>query len=106
MTDSTPVIAFSTCADAEKAQRIANALVEQHLAACVNIINNVKSTYRWQGKVSVDDETMLVIKTISQHLGRAQEVIRELSGYELPELVAVNISGGSAEYLKWLQAEC
>lgn len=103
---SKPIVVFSTCADADTAQKIASALVEQHLAACVSVIDRAHSTYRWQGKVNVDAEALLIIKTLSEHLQAAQAVVKQLSGYEVPEFIAIDITGGSAEYLDWLKAEC
>ncbi len=103
---SKPVVVLSTCADVDTAQKIASALVEQHLAACVSVVDKVHSTYRWQGKVNVDAEALLIIKTMSDHLDTAHAVVKQLSGYEVPEFIAVDITGGSADYLDWLKAEC
>ena len=103
---SKPVVVLSTCADADTAQKIASALVEQHLAACVSVVDRVHSTYRWQGKVNVDAEALMIIKTMSEHFDAAKAVVKQLSGYEVLEFIAIDIIGGSAEYLDWLKAEC
>jgi periplasmic divalent cation tolerance protein len=103
---SKPVVVFSTCADTDTAQKIASALVEQHLAACVTIVEKIHSTYRWQGKVNVDAEALMIIKTMSEHPDAAKAVVKQLSGYEVPEFIALDITDGSAEYLDWLKAEC
>ncbi|MCX6833299.1 MAG: divalent-cation tolerance protein CutA [candidate division Zixibacteria bacterium] len=103
---SKPVVVLSTCADTDTAQKIASALVEQHLAACVSVVDRAHSTYRWQGKLNVDAEVLLIIKTMSEHLDAAKAVVKQLSGYEVPEFIAIEIIGGSAEYLDWLKAEC
>lgn len=79
--------------------------MEERLAACVSVINNVQSTYHWQGKVRTDNETLLVIKTVADKIEQANLVAKQLSGYELPEFVALEISGGSQPYLDWLVAE-
>ena len=100
-----PVLVLSTCGQMETAQKIASALVEQRLAACVNVVGGVKSTYRWQGKVTIDDETLLIIKTSSDKLQNAQNLVKEQSVYEVPEFIAIDIVDGSEEYLKWLLAE-
>jgi periplasmic divalent cation tolerance protein len=103
---SKPVVVLSTCANVDTAQKIASALVEQHLAACVTVVDRASSTYRWQGKVNVDAEALLIIKTLSEHLKAAHAVVKQLSGYEVPEFIAIDVTGGSAEYLDWLKAEC
>jgi periplasmic divalent cation tolerance protein len=103
---SKPVVVLSTCADTDTAQKIASALVEQHLAACVSVVDRAHSTYRWQGKINIDAEALLIIKTMSEHLDAAKAVVKQLSGYEVPEFIAIEIIGGSAEYLDWLKAEC
>jgi len=103
---SKPVVVLSTCADTDTAQKIASALVEQHLAACVTVVDRVLSTYRWQGKINVDAEALMIVKTMSDHIDAAKAVVKQLSGYEVPEFIAIEIIGGSAEYLDWLKAEC
>ena len=85
-----------------EAQKIAQALVERHRAACVNIVPRIQSVYRWQGKVEQAMEYLLLIKTTKARENQVQETIRELHSYELPECIAVLIESGSAEYLKWL----
>lgn len=103
---SKPVVVLSTCANIDTAQKIASALIEQRLAACVSIVNGVHSTYRWQGKINVDAEALMIIKTFSGHLDAATDVVKRLSGYEVPEFIAIDITGGSTEYLDWLKVEC
>lgn len=103
---SRPVVVLSTCADAGTAQKIASALVEQRLAACVSVVDGVHSTYRWQGKINVDAEALVIIKTMSAQLDAAKAVVKQLSGYEVPEFIAIEITGGSTDYLDWLKSEC
>ena len=98
---SESLLVLTTCGPAE-ADRIATTLVERRLAACVNTVNGVVSAYRWQGKVERDQESLLVIKTTADRYPALEEAIRETSSYELPEVVAVRLSGGSADYLAWL----
>jgi periplasmic divalent cation tolerance protein len=100
MTDKRIVI--STAGTAEDARKIAHALVERKLAACVNIVPHVESVYRWRGKVESAAESLLLIKTSAENFDAVRGAIRELHSYELPECVAVNIEDGSAEYLQWL----
>lgn len=98
------LIVLTTCDDPEQAQHLADGLVEERLAACVNRIDNVRSTYRWQGAVERDAESLLVIKTAEDRYGALEEAIKRISGYELPEIVAVRIDGGLADYLSWVRS--
>jgi periplasmic divalent cation tolerance protein len=101
MTDKKLV--FTTTGSEAEAQKIARALVERRLAACVNIIPRIKSIYRWEKKVEEAEEWLLVIKTTDAKFGRVRDAIAELHSYELPECICVEIEDGSAEYLKWIQ---
>lgn len=96
------LLVLTTCGSAADAQRIASALVERRLAACVNAVNGVASTYRWQGRVVTEEESLLVIKTTAERYPALEAAIRELSGYELPEVVAVRVDGGLPPYLDWV----
>ena len=84
------------------AQLIAQTLIEEQLAACVNILPHVTSVYRWQGKIEQDQESLLLIKTRSDRFTKLQETIKKLHPYELPELIAVAVSDGSDDYLRWI----
>ena len=95
-------IVLSTCADREQAERIAHRLVEQHLAACVNILPGVHSIYRWQGGVESASEVLMLIKTSAAHCDEVQSTVASLHSYENPEFVVLSISGGSEAYLAWL----
>ncbi|HJR73031.1 MAG TPA: divalent-cation tolerance protein CutA [Luteimonas sp.] len=99
------LVCLSTCPDPETADRIAAALVEERLAACVNALPGVRSTYRWKGDVQRDNETLLIIKTTKDRLERLAERLAELHPYELPELVAVEAAGGLPAYLDWIAAQ-
>ena len=96
------MLVLTTCGSAEEAENLAVALVGAREAACVNRINNVTSTYRWQGEVHNDEEIMLLIKTTEDRLANVERTIREHSSYELPELIAVRVDTGSSTYLAWL----
>jgi periplasmic divalent cation tolerance protein len=102
MSNETMVV-LTTCGNDEDADALARALVEQRLAACVNAIGNVASTYRWKDEVQRDRETLLVIKTTAARLAAVEKTIREKSKYELPELIALPIEKGGADYLAWLR---
>jgi periplasmic divalent cation tolerance protein len=102
---ATPVLlCYCTCPDAEVAQRIAEALVEECLAACVNRVPGVASTYRWQGQVTTEREELLLIKTTGARFEALRERLLALHPYELPELIAVPVERGHAAYLDWLRA--
>lgn len=97
------LIVFCACPDRQSADTIANHLVEQRLAACVNALPGVASTYRWRGTVETGEEVLLVIKTREGRLVELQAAIEALHPDELPEVLAIPVSGGSESYLNWLQ---
>lgn len=96
------IVALSTVARAEDAERIARVLVERRLAACVNVVPGVVSFYRWQGAVERAEERLLVIKTRGERLPALREALLSLHPYELPELVTLPIEDGHEPYLAWL----
>ena len=100
----TVLLAFCTCPDEATAARIARALVEERLAACVNRLPGVRSTYRWQGAVQDDAEVLLLVKTTRERLPALRERLPALHPYELPELIAVEVAGGLPAYLDWVAA--
>lgn len=95
-------LVISTAGSKEEASRIATALVQGQLAACVNIVGPIESVYRWQGKVESSQEFLLLVKTTEVRSAAVMTQIRELHSYDLPEVIEVSIEGGSAEYLKWI----
>jgi periplasmic divalent cation tolerance protein len=99
------LLCLSTCPDAETAARIARTLIEERLAACVNRVPGVSSTYRWQGEVHDDAEVLLLIKTTRERLDALRERPVELHPYEVPELIALEIADGLPAYLDWLRIE-
>lgn len=103
MTDK--VIVFSTCSSTEEANRIARGLVEERLAACVNVVNGVRSIYQWQGSVHEGEEVMLVVKSRRDLLGRLQERLANMHSYEVPEAIAIPVVDGLPAYLEWLERE-
>ena len=98
----TACVCFCTCPDLSTAQRIADTLVSDRFAACVNLLPGVRSVYRWQEAVQHDDEVLLLIKTTLDRVDALSEQLASLHPYELPELVAVEVAGGSQPYLDWL----
>ena len=95
-------IVLTTAGSAEEARKIARNLVEQRLAACVNIVPEIRSIYRWQGAVEEAGEWLLVIKTTAKNFERIREAIRQLHSYELPEYICLAIEDGSQDYLEWI----
>ncbi|HRQ66800.1 MAG TPA: divalent-cation tolerance protein CutA [Xanthomonadaceae bacterium] len=100
------LIAFSTVPDAESAARIAHALVDERLSACVQRVPGLASTYCWQGAVHEDAEVLLIIKTTRARLPALEARLLELHPYELPELIAVEAAAGSDAYLDWVRSSC
>lgn len=101
MTDAR--IVLTTAGSPEEARKISSALVERRLAACVNIIPQLTSVYRWQGKVEEASECLLIIKTQIAAFERVKDAIEELHSYDLPECIMFEISGGSEGYLNWIR---
>ena len=95
---------FMTASNRDEALRIANALVEEQLAACVQVLPQMESVYRWQGKVERQNEILLIAKTTAESFGALEKRVREIHSYDTPEIVAVPIVAGSDPYLEWLAA--
>lgn len=100
-----PLLIITNCPDEEVANAIALALVEEKLAACVNILPRVHSVYRWQGSVESASEIPLLIKTTAARYAALESRIGELHPYEVPEIIAVPIARGLPAYLNWLAGE-
>ena len=98
-------LAWSTCPDEGTARRIAARLVEERLAACVNIVPDMTSIYRWQGAVETAAECLLMLKTGGERLADLERRLVELHPYDVPEFLAVAVEGGSAAYLGWVVEE-
>jgi len=97
------LVAMCTCPDDVVASRIAEALVREGLAACVNRVPGLRSIYMWQGQLQSDQEVLLLIKTTKTRFTALNERINALHPYELPELIALPVVAGSADYLAWVQ---
>lgn len=99
------LLVFTNLPDRTAAERLAKALVEQRVAACVNILAPCRSVYRWKGTVQDDEEHPMLIKTTSERYAVLEQEIRAAHPYELPEIIAVPIESGLPEYLEWVAAE-
>ncbi|HEY6766880.1 MAG TPA: divalent-cation tolerance protein CutA [Candidatus Sulfotelmatobacter sp.] len=93
---------LSTAGSEDEAQKIAHALVSRQIAACVNIVPQIESVYRWQGKVESSREWLLLIKTTHEKFPAVRDAIKELHSYDQPECIAMTIDDGSPEYLQWI----
>ena len=99
---SQPVLVFITAPDRDEAGRLAEMLVSSRLAACVQILPEMHSVYRWQGQVEHADEVLLLAKTTSEKFDELDRAVREIHSYDTPEIIALPISAASEPYLKWL----
>lgn len=99
---TTHAIVLTTCATKTEAEQIAERLVADGAAACVNIIDKITSVYRWKGKIERASEFLLIIKTRSEMTDRVEGTIKGFSSYECPEVVVIPIIDGSADYLGWI----
>jgi periplasmic divalent cation tolerance protein len=97
------LVALSTCPDAATADRVGRALVSEGLAACVNRVEGVRSTYFWDGRLQDEPEILLIIKTTAAMLAALTDRVRALHPYEVPELVAIPTAGGNEAYLQWVR---
>ena len=95
-------VVYVTCGSENEADTLAKTIVEERLAACVNIIPNIRSIYAWEGAIQNEQEWLLVIKTIRPTLDRLYQRIRQLHIYTVPEFIALPLLAGSPEYLNWV----
>ena len=102
MADTDAIVVFMTAANGEEATRLAEMLVGAHLAACVQILPEMESVYRWQGKIERQSEILLLAKTTRAKFTELEREVRALHSYDTPEIIAVSIVDGSAPYLDWL----
>ncbi|MBU4320577.1 MAG: divalent-cation tolerance protein CutA [Nitrospinae bacterium] len=97
------IVVFITTSGEDEAANIARALVEGRLAACVNIVRNLRSIYSWQGKVEDESEVLMIVKTQKKLFHSLSQKVKEMHSYTVPEIIAVPIVEGSEDYLKWLK---
>ena len=97
------LLVLVTAENEDEARRIANALVEARLAACVNIVGGIDSVYRWEGRVTTAREALLIIKTTDDRYEELEKRVIELHSYSTPEVIAIKLERGSSDYLSWLR---
>ena len=97
-------LVLTTAGSQDEARKIAHALVERRQAACVNILPQIESIYRWQGAVESANEWLLLIKTASENFLGVCSTVEELHSYEVPECISIKIDAGSEKYLEWLKS--
>ena len=99
------IVVFVTAGDEETAARIARTVVEERLAACVNIVPVIRSIYRWEGELEDDREALLVMKTRADRFDALQARVAAIHPYDVPEIIRLPIEGGHAPYLEWIDNE-
>jgi periplasmic divalent cation tolerance protein len=103
MTDK--IVVLSACGSPEEAEQLARKLVEQRLAACVTLISQARSFYRWEGVITDSAESLLVIKTSRELFAKLRLALETAHSYEVPEILALPVIEGSANYLSWMETE-
>lgn len=99
------LVVLITCPDMQESKKIADSLLNDRLAACVNIVNDVKSLFWWSGKIHTSDEVLLLVKTKKRALRKLVKKVKQIHQYENPEIIALPVVGGSKEYTKWIEEE-
>ena len=102
MSDDDAIVVFMTAASGEEATRLADLLIGAHLAACVQILPEMESVYRWEGQIERQSEILLIAKTTCGRFAELEREVRALHSYETPEIIAVPVVTGSQPYLDWL----
>jgi periplasmic divalent cation tolerance protein len=101
-----PIVVLITAGSEEEAHKIARLLVKEKKAACVNILPGVESLFRWKGRIDSARECLLLVKTRAALLPEIIRLVKGIHSYELPEIIALPITGGSEDYLRWLDSAC
>ncbi len=99
------IVVYVTARDLAEGRKIAQHLLTQKLAACVNIVSGVESHYRWEGKLEQSSEVLLVIKARKAHFGKLAKAVKDVHSYSVPEIIALPIADGERKYLTWLRQE-
>lgn len=99
------LLIYITTKDTNEAEHIGKKLIEEHLAACVNIFDKIKSIYRWNGKICEDNEAVLIVKSIDINLSKIVKRVKELHSYTCPCIIALPVIGGNDDFLDWVKKE-
>ena len=99
------VVVLVTTASFEEAEKIGRIIVESRLAACANVLNGMHSIFRWDNKINVENECLMIIKTTLQRYSELEAVIRQHHSYSVPEIIALPVVAGSVPYLNWIRSE-
>src|SRR5438105_1721487 len=99
------IVVFLTAGSSTEGERLARAVVEERLAACVNRIPHIQSLYRWEGKIERTEEELLIIKTRKELFSALEKKVRELHSYSVPEIIALPLVEGNEAYLRWLEEQ-
>ena len=105
MKEASQVVVLITAANEEEARSIAEPLLNQRKAACVNIVPKVNSLFWWEGKLDSAQESLLIVKSRASLLPEIVEIVKKAHSYEVPEIIALPITGGNEDYLKWIDSE-
>jgi periplasmic divalent cation tolerance protein len=97
------IVVLVTCGSEEEALKIAQSLVEERLAACVNLLSPVRSIYRWEGKICDEREWILIIKTQKKRFEKLEKKVKSLHSYSVPEIIGLSVVEGNPPYLKWVE---
>jgi periplasmic divalent cation tolerance protein len=100
--ETTNIVVFVTSVNVEEARKVSSMLMAEKKVACVNIVREVESMFWWQDKIETTQESLLIIKTSSTHLEDIVKMVKQVHSYDVPEVIALPIIGGSEDYLKWM----
>jgi periplasmic divalent cation tolerance protein len=98
------IVIYVTCKNKPEAETIANTLLEEKLIACANIVPGIQSMYWWEGKVNTDQEVLMIIKTRKTLFSKIVKIVKAHHSYTVPEIIALPITAGNLDYLKWINA--
>lgn len=99
------IVVLVTAGGEDEARRIAKQLLDTRLAACVNIVNGMSSLFHWHGKQEMEQESLLIIKSNGRLLSKIVEVVKKAHSYDVPEVIALPVTGGNEDYLNWIDSE-
>ena len=104
-TQGSEIVVFVTTSSQEEAEKLGRMIVDSRFAACANVVGGIRSIFRWDNQVSVENECLMVIKTTLQRYSELEALIRQHHSYQIPEIIALPVVGGSVSYLDWIRSE-